>query len=122
MNPATIVSIVMGKLIPFSMRYKDLDEQPTTKFIMDVAETILKQLVFEMYSKDLKKKVIEENVTMEEYMLVNDLKMNNEDLIKMGLDFVNYFSSRSDLVEVKEVRVKKDLFKRYIIPKDNKFF
>ena len=124
MDPSLIVSIVMGKLIPFSMRYKDLDKQPTTKFIMDVAETIFKQLVYEMYSKDLVNKVIKENVTIKDYMLLHDLKMNNEDLIKMGLDFINYFSSRSDLVEVKEVLIKKDLFKRHIIPKPNliKFF
>jgi hypothetical protein len=124
MDPSLIVSIVMGKLIPFSIRFKDLDKQPTTKFIMDVAETIFKQFVYEMYSKDLKNKVIKENVSIKDYMLVHNLKMNDEDLIKMGLDFINYFSSRSSLVEVKEVRIKKDLFKRYIIPKDNliKFF
>jgi len=119
MDPSLIVSIVMGKLIPFSIRYSDLDKQPTTKFIMNVAETIFKQLVYEMYSKDLKNKVIKENVSIKDYMLAHDLKMNDEDLIKMGLDFINYFSSRSNLVELKEVRVKKDLFKRYIIPKDD---
>ena len=124
MDPSLIVSIVMGKLIPFSLRFEDLDKQPTTKFIVDVGETIFKQFVNEIYSKDLKNKVIEENVTIKDYMLANNLKMSDDDLIKMGLDFISYFSSRSNLVEVKEVRVRKDLFKRYIIPKDNliKFF
>lgn len=124
MNPSLIVSIVMGKLIPFSIRFKDLDNQPTTKFIMDVAETILKQFVYEMYSKDLKNKVIKKDLSIHDYMLANGLNINDDDLIKMGLDFINYFSSRSNLVEVKEVRIKKDLYKRYIIPKDSliKFF
>jgi len=47
-EPTLILSVVMGKIIPFVVKYNDLESQPITNFIIQIGEEILKIVYLEM--------------------------------------------------------------------------
>ena len=77
-NPTTILSIVMGKIIPFAVKYKDLDEQPITKLMVSTGEAILQQVRLELYLRDLKNKEISPKVKLQEYIKISNLDIKKK--------------------------------------------
>ena len=63
LDPYLIISIVIGKLIPFTLKYKNLDEQPITKLIISVGKAMLKEVSVELYKRDLKNLLLIKNLT-----------------------------------------------------------
>jgi len=118
-EPTLILSVVMGKIIPFVVKYNDLESQPITNFIIQIGEEILKIVYLEMYRRDLGNEKISSELKFYEYIKQNNFTFNEEESVKLGLDILHFFSDRSNFVELKEVKVKKDLFKRQLIPKED---
>jgi len=121
-DPCLILSVVIGKIIPFVVKYGDLESQRITEFLIQIGNEIFKVVYFEMYKKDLKCEKISSELKFYEYMKQNNLTYNEEESVKLGLDMLYFLSDRSNLVELKEVKVKvkeKDLFKRQLIPKED---
>jgi len=118
-DPSLILSVVIGKVIPFVIKYKDLESQPITNFIIQIGEEILKVVYLEMYRRDLENENISSELKFYEYIKQNNLNFNEDELVKLGLDMLSFFSNRSNFVELKEIKVKKDLFKRQLIPKED---
>jgi len=121
-EPTSIVAIVISKIIPFAVKYKELDDQPITKLIFSVGEAILTEVRIQSYLKysNSSSTGLEKNkVDFEQYIKLNDLNLSEDEITKIGLDFIHFFSSRSNFVELKEVYVKKESYRRYLIPKDN---
>jgi len=118
-DPSLILSVVIGKVIPFVIKYNDLESQPITNFIIQIGEEILKVVYLEMYKRDLENEKISSELKFYEYIKQNNLTFNEDESAKLGLDMLNFFSNRSNFVELKEIKVKKDLIKRQLIPKED---
>lgn len=119
LDSTIILSIVMSKIIPFSIKYGDYEDQPITKLIITIGREINRQSSYELYSRDLKSSLITKDIKLNDYSEKNNLLLSEEDLAKLGLDLVSFFSSRSTFVELKEIAVNKELYKRILLPKDN---
>lgn len=119
LDSTIILSIVMSKIIPFSLKYGDYEDQPITKLIITIGREINRQSSYELYSRDLKLGFISKDIKLNDYTEKNNLILSEEDLAKLGLDLVSFFSSRSTFVELKEISVNKKLYKRVLLPKEN---
>ena len=119
LDPSLILSIILGKVIPFAIKYKDLDEQPITKLIINIGETIVNEAAFKLYEQDLKNNLISPEVKFKEYRTLKNLNLSEGELSKIGLDLVYFFTSRSNFVELIEVRVGRENYRRYILPKED---
>lgn len=116
---SVILSVVMGKVIHFVAKYGNIEEQPTTKLFKDIGEAILKEIGLQCYKKDVESHVIMRKYPFIEYMKKKELTLSEEKCISMGLDLLHFFCHRSNFVEMKEVLVKHDLYKRMILPKED---
>lgn len=118
-DASLIISVIISKIIPFTLKYKDIDTQPITKLILDVGKAILNEIAYNLYIKDLKDKVISEEVKLKDYIKEKDLSLEDDELAKFGLDFIHFIGSRSNFVELKESYVGKELYRRYLVPKED---
>ena len=53
-DSSLILSVVMGKIIPFVVKYSDLEKQPVTNLMWSTGEAILREVALELYKRDLK--------------------------------------------------------------------
>jgi DNA-directed RNA polymerase len=118
MDPTLILSILLGKAIPFSVRYKDSDEQPIHSLFKDLGDALLREVGLEYYNNDLKAGKITKDINLSEYCSINNLILDEEELIKLGCDLVVILSNNSNLIELKEIKVSKNLSKRIILARD----
>lgn len=114
-----ILSVVIGKIIPFVVKYSDLEKQPVTNLMLSTGEAISKEVCLEMYKRDLKSCHISSKLSFNEYIKEKNLSLSEDELIKLGVDLIQFFTHRSNFVEVKEVYKKKDLYRRYLVPKED---
>jgi hypothetical protein len=119
LDSTIILSIVMSKVIPFALKYGAYEEQPITKLVITLATEINRQSAYELHSRDLKSGLISQDVKLNDYIQNNNLLLSEENLAKLGLDILSFFCDRSTFVELKEIKVKKELYKRIVLPKDN---
>lgn len=111
----------MGKVIPFVLKHEDLDTQPTTSLFVSTGEDILKEVNLKMFKKDKQDSNIDNKISFSEYVKQKNLEVNEDVLVKLGMDLIVYFSDRSNFFEVKEkiLNKKNSLYKRYIITNDD---
>jgi len=115
MDPTLVLSIVLGKVIPFSVRYKDAQEQPVHSLFKDLGEALLREVGLEYYNNDIKSGKISKDLSLCKYCANNNLVLDEDELIKLGSDFVILLSNNSNLIELKEIKVSKNLSKRIIL-------
>lgn len=74
-----------------------------------------------MYRKDKQNSNIDNQMSFSEYVKQKNLEVNEDVLVKQGMDLIVYFSDRSNFFEVKEkiLNKKNSLYKRYIITNDD---
>lgn len=118
MDPALILSIVLSKVIPFVFRHSDHDEQPIISLFKNIGNSIVLDISVEQYKKDLKNKKIKQKISLEEYRIKNNFIFDETDMIKLGLDLVTILSENSNLIEMQEIKVDKNLTKRIIVARD----
>ena len=119
MDATLILSIALGKIIPFALKYKDLNDQPVTKLF----ETIGERIVSNFYYNEYKNKINIENLKQSdfkfyEFMEKINFKLSKDDLKKLGMDIAYFVSDRCNFIEIKEIEIKKEMYIRQIIPKE----
>jgi hypothetical protein len=114
-----ILSIVMGKVIPFVVKYANYEEQPVTNLFKNTGQELLNEVIRELYSRDLKNNNIPSDLKYSQYKLdkIKNNMLDEEKLIKLGCDLIIFLSERSNFFEVKELKLGKNISKRVIIPK-----
>jgi len=116
MDTSLILSIVLSKVIPFSLRYRDIEEQPIQNLFVNVGDELLWEVSREYYNNDLKSgKIHKGELTLTEYKIKNKLFLGNDQLIQMGFAFVLLLSNNSNFIELKEYNVAKNKTVRHII-------
>lgn len=114
-----ILSVIMSKCIPFTLKYQNIDDQPVTKLFFNTGNALLLSAAMFHYKKDIASGILSYNpdYKVADYMRDNNFLLDEEVIIALGCDFIYFFSERSCFFEIKNVRVKKDLSKRIILPK-----
>jgi hypothetical protein len=137
LKPSLIISIVLGKVIPFSLRHSDILNQPTHSLFADVGKTLQNQSIFELHQRiDAVQNRIEEIKNSTDKKLVsefnkltkavdeykNSLKkldeLSGESIIKAGLGFTALLSETSEFYSLEDQIIAKNKSIRYIIPKN----
>ena len=67
----------------------------------------------------MKSSKISSKLSFNEYIKKNNISLSEDELIKLGVDLIQFFCNRSNFVELKEVYKKKDLYRRYLIPRED---
>ena len=119
MDSILILSIALGKIISFTLKYKDLYDQPVTKLFEVIGERIVSEYFFNEYKKKLKS----ENLKQSEFKFYEfkekiNLQTNEDDIKKLGMDIVYFISDRCNFIEIKEIGIRKEMYIRQIIPKE----
>jgi len=121
LDKTLILSVIMSKCIPFTVKYENVDNQPVTKLFYRTGEALLLQGALYYYNNEIKMGTLSpnSNYKLRDYMIEKNIMLNEEEIIALGCDFVFFFSERSNFFEVRDVKVKKDLRKRIILPKSD---
>lgn len=127
LDTTLILSVILSKCIPFTLKYEDVENQPVTKLFYNTGSALLLQAGLHYFNRDKKNnKLIDRSDTQTgtdkeykvmDYMKDNNILLNEEETIALGCDFINFFSERSNFFKMKEEVVKNDLRRRFILPK-----
>lgn len=116
-----ILSVIMSKCIPFTVKYENVDDQPVTSLFKVTGNALLWEAALHHYKNDIKngKLIPKSDYKIRDYMIDNNFLLNEEESIGLGCDFISFFSERSNFFAVKDVSVKKNLRRRLILPKSD---
>ena len=112
-----ILSIVLSNAIPFTLKYNDMYEQPIYSLYENIGNAILKQFCLQAYSQHIKNGGTQES-NFNDYCINNNLQLSNDEIILLGFDFLDLICSNSSLIELNEIRFKKNITQRVLIPKE----
>nr|AAD31445.1 RNA polymerase [Neurospora intermedia] len=137
LKPSLIISIVLGKVIPFSLRHSDILNQPTHSLFAEIGKTLKYQSIFELHHRigliqnrveeiknSTEKKLVSEfnklTKVLDEYKntLKNLEELSGESIIKVGLGFTALLSETSEFYSLEEQIIAKNKSIRYILPKN----
>lgn len=107
----------MGKVIPFVIRYKDLEEQPTYDLFKDIALEIVRQKVIDSYNNGIMSGLMDSSMDFREYYSITTGDINADELILIGLDLIYLMASNSNLINMSEIKVDANLSRRIITQK-----
>jgi len=131
-----IVSIVLGKAIPFCIRHADILNQPTHSLFKEVGETLQREVIKELNIKikneietlslenesDLKDEniisTINKNIELHKENIIKVESIDEENILKIGLDFIALFGNNSNFFSLEEKLVNKNESKRFLLPKN----
>ena len=121
LDKSLILSVIMSKCIPFVVKYENIEDQPVTKLFKSIGDILLLQGALNYYNNDIKNGKVFSNpeYTVRDYMKDNKILLDEAQIITLGCDFVYFFSERSNFFEVRDMKIKKDLRKRVILPKSD---
>jgi hypothetical protein len=121
LDKSLILSVIMSKCIPFVIKYENIEDQPVTKLFKDTGQALLLHGAFYYYNNDVKNGKVfpKSNYKIGDYMIDNNIMLNEDEIISLGCDFVHFFSERSNFFEVRDIIITKDLRKRIILPKSD---
>jgi DNA repair exonuclease SbcCD ATPase subunit len=145
LKTSLIISIILGKVIPFSLRHSDIFNQPTHSLFLSVGKTLKRETIIELKQRidnaekrineindltkieiDEKKKIKLDEENNELRRLIHEYKDNlnslekeifDDDLIKTGLGFVALLNETSDFYTLDEQIIAKNKSIRYVIPR-----
>lgn len=117
-QPSLILSIVLGRCITFAVRFDDLDKQPIHSLFKSISDDILFEIGKEYFIKEKKTNKLKENINIHEYCKKNNFFLSEEDEIKLGLDLVVLLCSNSNFLELKEIKIDRNISKRVLITKE----
>lgn len=120
-EPSLILSVVMGKVIPFVVKYEGCDKQPVTKLFRKTGEALLWEVGLQRYKNAIQCGEIEVNpdYKVKQYMEDNNIKLSDDELITSGCDFIIFFCDRSNFVEVREIVINKEERRRVLFAKSD---
>ena len=146
LNTALIISIILGKVIPFSLRHPDILNQSTHSLFADIGKLLKRNIIIEVHNKieeanlQLKKEnekkltkllASEMNKTnfeierlgtaiIEYQDILNRLQdLHDDDLLRIGLGFTALLSEKTSFYSLEEKMISKNKSIRYIVPKNN---
>lgn len=137
LKTSLIISIVLGKVIPFSLRHTDILNQPTHSLFLNVGKALKRETIIELYErikngeeyiekfKESKNKRIVDTIIELRKMLpiykdnlnIIEKEIFDDDLIRIGLGFVALLSETSDFYTLDDQIIAKNKSIRYVIPR-----
>nr|YP_009072324.1 truncated RNA polymerase [Sclerotinia borealis]AHX82988.1 truncated RNA polymerase [Sclerotinia borealis] len=116
-----VLCVIMSKCIPFTIKYENVEDQPVTKLFNTTGSVLLWEAQLQHYKNDIKDGLIaNSDYKFSDYIKDTKILLDEDERIALGCcDFIFFFRERSNLFVVKDVKVKKDLRRRIILPKSD---